>query len=160
MRDHQDRHGGDHDRNQSKRLICRRQFVSEARHLYDSHHHQSMDRDVATACGRANKNLTQHRLASRNGRPCRNGQRRRDMIAPDSASQSMMWYPPSINMTPPVISFAPSSARKAVAAPTSSILTRLRLGAVDCALSINLSNSGIPEAARVASGPGEMACTR
>jgi hypothetical protein len=63
-------------------------------------------------------------------------------------------------MTPPVISFAPSSARKAVAAPTSSMLTRLRVSAVVCALSIISSNSGMPEAARFASGPGEIACTR
>src|SRR5467141_3913951 len=44
--------------------------------------------------------------------------------------------------------------------PTSSMLTRLRDGACDCALSINSSNSGMPDAARVASGPGEMAWTR
>src|SRR5438132_76452 len=58
---------------------------------------------------------------------------------------------------PPVISFAPSSARKAVALPTSSMLTRLRVGACDCALSISSSNSGMPEAARVTSSPVELA---
>src|SRR6516165_6362855 len=55
---------------------------------------------------------------------------------------------------------AASCARKAVATPTSSMLTRLRAGAFAFALSSSASNSGIPEAARVASGPGEMACTR
>ena len=33
----------------------------------------------------------------------------------------------------------------------------LRAGAFDCALSISSSNSGMPDAARVASGPGEIA---
>ena len=37
---------------------------------------------------------------------------------------------------------------------------KLRAGAFAFAFSSNLSNSGIPEAARVASGPGEIACTR
>src|SRR5262249_15159654 len=55
---------------------------------------------------------------------------------------------------------AASWARKAVATPTSSMLTRLRAGAFALALSSSASNSGMPEAARVASGPGEMACTR
>src|SRR4029077_7013333 len=40
------------------------------------------------------------------------------------------------------------------------MLTRLRAGALPLALSSNSSNSGIPDAARVASGPGEIACTR
>ena len=47
-----------------------------------------------------------------------------------------------------------------MAAPTSSIETRLRAGALACALSSSSSNSAMPEAARVFSGPGEMACTR
>src|SRR5213596_2217289 len=47
------------------------------------------------------------------------------------------------------MSLAPSRARNAVALPTSSMLTRLRDGAFDCALSISSSNSGIPDAARV-----------
>src|ERR1700747_431592 len=55
---------------------------------------------------------------------------------------------------------AASCAKKAVATPTSSMLTRLPAGAFAFALSSSASNSGIPEAARVASGPGEMACTR
>src|SRR5205809_612476 len=46
------------------------------------------------------------------------------------------------------------------AAATSSMLTRLRAGAFAFALSSKASNSGIPDAARVASGPGEIACTR
>ena len=54
------------------------------------------------------------------------------------------------------MSRAASWARKAVATPTSSMLTRLRAGALALALSSNASNSGIPEAARVASGPGEI----
>ena len=58
------------------------------------------------------------------------------------------------------MSRALSRARKAVAIPTSSMLTRLRVGALDCALSKSSSNSGMPEAARVFSGPGEMALTR
>src|SRR3954462_15687269 len=40
------------------------------------------------------------------------------------------------------------------------MLTKLRAGALAFAFSSNLSNSGMPEAARVASGPGEIACTR
>src|SRR5260370_10626 len=36
------------------------------------------------------------------------------------------------------------------------MLTRLRVGAFDWALSSSSSNSGIPDAARVASGPGEI----
>ena len=40
------------------------------------------------------------------------------------------------------------------------MLTRLRAGAFDFALSSKASNSGMPDAARVASGPGEMAWTR
>src|SRR6476661_1392923 len=55
---------------------------------------------------------------------------------------------------------AASWARNAVATPTSSMLTRLRAGAFAFALSSNASNSGMPDAARVASGPGEIACTR
>ena len=35
-----------------------------------------------------------------------------------------------------------------------------RAGAFAFALSSRVSNSGMPEAARVASGPGEIACTR
>ena len=58
------------------------------------------------------------------------------------------------------MSRATSWARKAVAAPTSSMLTRLLAGALAFALSSSLSNSGMPDAARVASGPGEMAWTR
>jgi hypothetical protein len=38
--------------------------------------------------------------------------------------------------------------------------TKLRAGAFALAFSSNASNSGIPDAARVASGPGEMAWTR
>src|SRR5881392_3721796 len=53
---------------------------------------------------------------------------------------------------------AASCARKAVAMPISSMLTKLRAGAFALALSSSSSNSGIPDAARVASGPGEMAC--
>jgi hypothetical protein len=53
---------------------------------------------------------------------------------------------------------AVSCARKVVAMPTSSMLTKVRDGAFAFALSSSSSNSGIPEAARVASGPGEMAC--
>jgi hypothetical protein len=37
------------------------------------------------------------------------------------------------------------------------MLTSLRVGAFPCAFSNNESNSGMPDAARVASGPGEMA---
>src|SRR6478735_3608701 len=55
---------------------------------------------------------------------------------------------------------AASWARNAVATPTSSMLTRLRAGAFAFALSSSSSNSGIPDAACVASGPGEIACTR
>jgi hypothetical protein len=51
------------------------------------------------------------------------------------------------------MSRAASCARKAVATPTSSMLTKLRAGAFALALSSNASNSGIPDAARVASGP-------
>lgn len=48
-----------------------------------------------------------------------------------------------------------SCARNAVAMPTSSMLTRLRAGAFAFALSSSSSNSGIPDAACVASGPGD-----
>src|SRR6516162_5385960 len=58
------------------------------------------------------------------------------------------------------MSRAASWAKNAVATPTSSILTRLRAGAFAFALSSKTSNSGIPDAARVESGPGEMAWTR
>ena len=51
------------------------------------------------------------------------------------------------------MSRAASCARKAVATPRSSMLTRLCAGALAFALSSSSSNSGIPE---VASGPGEM----
>jgi hypothetical protein len=37
------------------------------------------------------------------------------------------------------------------------MLTKLRAGALAFAFSSNLSNSGMPEAARVASGPREIA---
>src|SRR6516164_6182480 len=40
------------------------------------------------------------------------------------------------------------------------MLTRLRAGAFALAFSSSLSNSGMPDAARVARGPGEMARTR
>ena len=40
------------------------------------------------------------------------------------------------------------------------IVDEPRAGAFAFALSSNASNSGIPDAARVASGPGEIACTR
>jgi hypothetical protein len=53
--------------------------------------------------------------------------------------------------------FGASSARNAVAAPTSTIEISWRAGAFLCAVSSNSSNSGMPDAARVASGPGEIA---
>ena len=48
----------------------------------------------------------------------------------------------------------------AVAIPVAAIVLWLRAGAFAFALSSSASNSGMPEAARVASGPGEIACTR
>src|SRR5215471_12928123 len=50
-----------------------------------------------------------------------------------------------------------SYARSAVATPTSSMLTRLSVAAFAVALSSSSSNSGMPEAARVASRPGDGA---
>ena len=58
-----------------------------------------------------------------------------------------------------MISFAPFMEKNATATPTSSIDTRLRVGALASALAISSSKSVMPEAALVLSGPGEMACT-
>jgi hypothetical protein len=42
----------------------RGQFIDNASHPYDHHHHQGMDRNVANACGRAYEVLPQHPHAS------------------------------------------------------------------------------------------------
>ncbi|CFN68883.1 Uncharacterised protein [Bordetella pertussis] len=47
-----------------------------------------------------------------------------------------------------------------MASSTSSMPTRLRAGALAWARSSKASKPVMPEAARVLSGPGEMACTR
>jgi hypothetical protein len=72
----------------------------------------------------------------------------------------MKFIPASTYSVSPVIRLAYGVARYAHAKPTSIMSTHSPIGALAMALFSISSKSFSPEAARVLSGPGEMACTR
>ena len=75
-------------------------------------------------------------------------------------AQPMMCTPASTYSVLPVMERAASLKRKAHRAPTSSMSTRRPSGARCTASAMSCSNCAMPDAARVATGPGETALTR